>query len=164
MHFDQRSWEAVMYTLSDFENSSGMRVNYDKTTVYRIGSIKDSDANFYSAKKIKWTNEPINILGVWVVHTDQQNFERNIQPLMQKAKAVLELWHHRNMSLFGKILVINALVASFFVYRFSVLRTLPRFYVKDIKTIFSDFIWNQKKPKITYLVLEGLKTDGGAQD
>ena len=63
MKFKQSSWEAAMSTLMDFEHASGMRINYDKTSVYRLGSICDTDARFYTMKKIRWTNDPVNILG-----------------------------------------------------------------------------------------------------
>ena len=81
---------------------SGLRVNYHKTTVYRIGSIKDSDAKFYSANKIKWTNDPINVLGFWISNESKEVFDKNFEPLIQKMKTVLELWHHRGLSLFGE--------------------------------------------------------------
>ena len=159
MQYDQKSWEEVM---SDFERSSGMRVNYDKTTVYRIGSIRGTNAKFYSAAKLRWTNEPINVLGVWVSNVEQENIDMNLKPIIEKAKTLLDMWYHRGLSFFGKILVINTLVASLFTYRLSVIRNVPNNYVKEIEVIFRTFIWDNKTPKIKWEVVKGLRKDGGA--
>ena len=37
--FKQESWEAAMKTFTKFEVMSGMKINYNKTKVYRLGSI-----------------------------------------------------------------------------------------------------------------------------
>ena len=61
LKFKQKVWQEVMRTLDNFKKSTGMKVSYDKTTIYRIGSIANTNTKFYSAPKIKWTNEPINV-------------------------------------------------------------------------------------------------------
>ena len=68
-----------------FRKLSGFSVNYDKTSVYRIGSLKDSDAVYYTEKKVKWTNNLINILGVWVSH--DQLAELNYSEILDKTKS-----------------------------------------------------------------------------
>ena len=162
MQFDQKSWEEVMRILNNFEASSGMKINYDKTTVYRIGSIKNSNAKFYSAAKLKWTNDPINVLGIWISTEDRENMELNLDPLIYKVRRVLDMWYHRGLSLFGKIIVVNTLAASLLNYRLSVIRSLPIKYVQEIENVFRKFIWNTKSPKIKFSVLKGHKMDGGA--
>ena len=58
MKFNQRNWEVTISTFEKFEEMSGMKVNYDKTLVYRLGLIKNTGGKFYSKNKISWMNEP----------------------------------------------------------------------------------------------------------
>ena len=159
--FKQECWSATIGTLTDFEEISGLKVNYDKTSVYRLGSIRDTNAKFFSARKIHWNSGPVNILGVTVSYDRQEMWECNIDPLIQKARQRLLPWHIRNLSLRGKIEILNSLVSSLFNYRLAVLPPLPESYVKAIHGMFENFLWEGKKAKIPLEVLQGNKEDGG---
>ena len=112
MQFNQRSWEAVISELTNFENGSGLTINYDKTTVYRLGSIRNSNAKFYSRRRISWTNEPVNILGIFVSNSSQEMLELNYNEILEKARNIFRQWSYRGLSLYGKIMVANSLVTS----------------------------------------------------
>ena len=162
LKFKQSCWEETLSVLRKFEEISGMKVNYDKTSVYRIGSIKGSNAKFYSMAKIKWTNNPVNILGVYVANDWEQTLSLNYDPLVVKCQSVVDMWHHRAISLFGKVLVLNSLVASQLAYRMSVLCNIPVKYVKTFKEMFTKFVWNTRTPKIRWNILILPKGEGGA--
>ena len=51
MKFNQKSWEAAMTEFSKFEEISGMKINYDKTVVYRLGSIQGSNVKILLSKE-----------------------------------------------------------------------------------------------------------------
>ena len=161
LQFDQKVWEATMKTFEEFERISGMQINYEKTSVYRIGAIHGSNAKFYSAKRIAWTNEPINILGYWISHSEREMYQLNFLPLLEKAKNILSLWHHRGISIFGKILVINSLIASLFVYRITPTHYIPAEFIEKTRKLFTEFIWSGKKPKIKFSRLEQTRRQGG---
>ena len=160
--YDRKSWCEALKTLHDFEAKTGLKINYDKSSVYRIGSLKNSNAKFYSTKKLQWTNDPINVLGILITTEKNEIIQKNLEPAMEKAKNVLKLWVHRNLALFGKILLCNTLVASLFVYKLTVLHNIPVEYFEKITKIFTEFIWNGKRPKIATKILMGEKLQGGA--
>ena len=69
-----------------FRRMSGFTVYYDKTNVYRIGSIRNTQAKCYVKKNLHWTNDPINVLGV-IVHDDEQVVMKdNYNPIIEKSK------------------------------------------------------------------------------
>ena len=111
--------------LEEFRQISGFTVNYDKTIIYGIGSIKDSDAKCYCEKELSWTNGPVNYLGVWLDYDAEVMYQKNFEELMAKATNILKTWAKRNLSLFGKILIINSLVSSLVYHRLLVLPTPP---------------------------------------
>ena len=57
--------------------------------------------------------------------------------------------------------MVNALIGSLYVYRFTILPSLPDRYYDTIKKLITDFIWNGRKSKIAYEILVGLKDQGG---
>ena len=113
LSFQQESLDEVMNIFETFRLSSGFTLSYEKTTVFRIGSLKYSEAKLYTQFPLNWSNDPIKILGVWISHDTEQIFSLNYDPILLKMKAILNSWEHRNLTLYGKILVVNSLIASF---------------------------------------------------
>ena len=161
---DQQSLQRVLTHIKNFGGHTGFQLNYDKTTVYRIGSLKTSKAKLYTAENVKWTSEQINVLGVELNNESEQALlQQNYQPLLQKTKQVLKTWRRRNLSLYGRIQIINTLVASLYVYKMAVLPRLPDVYIKQFNNMIEDFIWTGHKPKIPLDVLQLRRECGGLQ-
>ena len=161
LKFKAEVWQGVMDSFDTFEAHTGMKISYDKTIIYRIGSIRDSDAKFYSTRKINWSNEPVNTLGIWVSHDPEQSWHLNFDPIIKKMDSTLSLWKKRGVTLLGKIQVLNSLIGSLWVYKCAVLPVLPKKLLAEIKIKFLDFIWDGKKSKIAWSTLIGLKENGG---
>ena len=145
--------------LDRFKLQSGFTVSYEKTTLYRIGSLRYSNAQMYDLDQFIWSNEDINVLGVQIAHEDI--IMKNYEKIIDKVKMALSAWYNRGLSLIGKIQVINTLVASLFVYHMMVLPRIPTIVVKRVYNIFRDFIWNGKKAKISLSILQNPKKEGG---
>ena len=121
---NQKLLQAVCKELESFRKHSGFTVSYDKTTLYRIGSLRHSNAQLYDIDQFKWSNEDITVLGVTISHEDI--VIKNYDQLLKKTDNVLNAWYNRSLSLIGKVQVVNTLVASLYVYKMMVLPTIPR--------------------------------------
>ena len=159
---DRDSLNNVIAELDSFCKQSGCTINYDKTTVYRMGSAKKGDASKYTKHKMLVVDSEINVLGVWVCSDDKKLNELNYTPMLEKIKGILMKWRSRQLSLFGKITVINTLIASLMVYKMSVLPSLNTAFVKKFNDIITKFIWNDRRPKIALKKLQANKKVGGA--
>ena len=157
---DPQSMLALFENLDWFHDISGFCINYDKTSVYRIGSLCDTNAMYYVEKYLVWTNDLVNILGIWVTHHNNI-MELNYDPLLEKTKNILNTWSKRNLSLAGKILIINTLVVSLFVYKMYVLPKIPHKYLKKLMDIIVKFLWNNGRSKISLSILQSSKDSGG---
>ena len=140
---------------------SGFQINYDKTTIMRIGSLRNSNQTLIAQKAVSWTNEPINVLGVNVSTNIYEAQSINYDNIMKKVRATMEAWCNRKLSLIGKILIVNTLIASLFVYTLTVLPGLSHKLLQDIKVQIVNFLWNGAKPKIAYDTLTLAKKQGG---
>ena len=162
---DKDSIKEVFKVLKWFRSKSGFTVNYDKTVIYRIGSMKNSRADQYTKvdgkSKVKWTSEPINVLGVWIAHDKDKLLELNYEGIVDKVKNILNRWENHGISLIGKVNVINTLCASLFIYKMSVLLNMPPKIRNQVEDLFVKYIWNNGVAKISKEILQGNKDDGG---
>ena len=145
--------------IKNFEQSSGMKINVSKSTICQLGK-QDEQILDHGLKAV---NE-INVLGVEVLSCidDEKIIKINYENLINKATAILNQWKGRGLSLLGKVLVINTLIASLFVYKMSVLPIMPQKYLDKLNEIMNKFLWNNNKPKIKLEILQLPKDLGGA--
>ena len=156
---NEKSLKNIHKELEDFRTHSGFTVSYEKTTMYRIGSLRHSNAQMYSMDEFVWSNEDINVLGVKIAH--ENVVDKNYNGIVDKARETLKSWTNRGLSLFGKVQVVNTLVASLFVYKMMVLPRIPANIVKNVENEIRNFIWNGKKSKIALNNLQLPKEEGG---
>ena len=102
----KESVKALYDELERFRHQSGFTVSYDKTTLYRIGSLRYSNASMYDMEQFKWSNEDITVLGVTISHEDDMVI-KNYGTLVNKTKNILNTWGNRNLSLMGKVQVVK---------------------------------------------------------
>ena len=69
----------------------------------------------YDIDQVAWSIEDINVLGVTITHEDL--LDKNYKAIEEKDKTVLNSWKNRDLTLTGRVLVVNTLIASLFVYK-----------------------------------------------
>ena len=160
--FSMNSKESLTEIFSELEKfrlQSGFTVSYDKTVLYRVGSLRHSNAVLYNMDQVAWSNEDINVLGVTIAHQDV--VQKNYEPIVDKVKTTLNSWENRNLTLMGKILVVNSLVASLFVYKMMVLPFLPENIMRNVDNEIRRYLWKGKTARIAYNILRNPKDLGG---
>ena len=156
---DEESIKAIFQELEDFRKQSGFTLSYDKTTLYRMGSLRHSSARLYNIDQVAWSNEDITVLGVTVAHEDI--VEKNYNIIVDKVRKVLGSWENRGLTLLGKILVVNTLVASLFVYKMMVLPMMPSSILVKVEQEIKSYLWNGKTAKIAFDILKNPVCHGG---
>lgn len=101
LHFEQQTLDEVFKIFLALERNIGFKINYDKTTLYRIGSIANSNARLYTEREVQWTNDPVNVLGVLVSNNTTELYSENFENICTKTDAVLRSWAHRSLTLTG---------------------------------------------------------------
>ena len=135
----KKSVTAIFEELEKFKWQSGFTVSYEKTTVYRIGSLRHSDAEMYNLSQYAWSNKDITVLGITVAHEDI--LDKNYGNIIEKVRKTLYQWQNRGLSLIGKVQVVNTLVASLFVYKMMVLPMMPNYVNRIFENTIREFIW-----------------------
>ena len=159
--YEKKSLEATLKTFEEFKLLSGLKVNYDKTEILRIGSIRGSQCKLENKLEIKWSNDYITLLGVKVTPDWEKCFKINICPIIDKIKNLIGLWSQRDLSVYGKITIVKSFLTSQLVYMFSVLPSPDDDILIEIETILYKFIWSGKPDKIKRNILIGPLSKGG---
>ena len=113
--YNKISLEQALETFGVLEANTGLKISYDKTTVYWVGSLAYSDAIIYTQKKLKWSQEDFTILGIVISNVNCAR--KNYEIVINKMQSVCQQWQSRaKMSTFlGRVLLINVLMESLFV-------------------------------------------------
>jgi hypothetical protein len=152
----------VLNEFSNFEQLSGLKINYDKTVVLRGGSLASTGFTLLPEVPLKWTNSQIEILGILVGNDLKSVLIDNYLRKIEKLRIVLCKWYHRNMSIFGKIAIVKSIALSQLIYLASILPKPPKYLIDSINKHIYEFIWNKKPDKIKRVILSNNSSNLGA--
>ena len=153
LEYNQMVLEEVIGVFSCIQENMGLKVSYEKTTIYRIGSLKDSDAKLYTSKNFTWSSGNIEMLGVEIENAALQ-LPKQYQKCIQKLENVNKNWYFRTLTLIGKVLLVNTLMNSIFLYKMMVLPDLSEQLYRTYENLIKTFIWNGKRAKIPLNILK----------
>ena len=160
--FDKESINATFKNFEDYGKVSGSVINFDKSKLMRIGSIKDSlfavDLDY---KDVKWTNGPIEILGINFYSTLEETTKYNYEKVLEKIDKAIQIWSTQKLTLFGKISVINTVLLSKLISKLSSLPSPSTDMIKRIENKFIDFLWSSKRHAISKEMLTKNRSNFG---
>ena len=110
--------------------------------------------------RVQWPQRPISALGISFSYNlklcEQENFSQKIC----KIQKLFNIWSQRDLSLYGKITITKTLGLWKLIFVSSCIHTPPH-YIDITNRLITDFVWNNKKPKIKRDTLIGPKERGG---
>ena len=89
--YNQNNIDNVFAILSGIENNTGLCISYEKTTTYRVGLLANTDAKLITPRKINWSNDYINTLGV-DLYNDTELREQNLTDIVNKMQVISKMW------------------------------------------------------------------------
>ena len=86
----------------------------------------------------------------------------NFKKIVTKLDNVIGSWSTRSSSLSGKVLIVNTLISSLFVYSMTMMLDLAQAQLSKIDQKIHMYLWNNKKRgRINMKTLKLRKEDGG---
>ena len=158
---NEQNLKEISFCLKYAEINLGLKINYEKTTVCRMGSLINSEAKYYTQKTYQWTDPPVYTLGVYVTPDIYEMSRMNLNIFHEMVASRLNLWVNRSLTLMGRVLVVNTLIESMFVYKLSVTACDPDNILQMLQKEIWTYIWNGKRPKMTFQLLSTNKYQGG---
>ena len=136
-----------------FGSNAGTKINLEKTKLLKLDIEIDP-------VQIECTEDPIKYLGIYVGKNEKDVEDYNWQNKLDKIQNIIRVWKLRNLTYFGKIIIIKSLLVSQIVYPAKVIRVPPNF-IKSLNKILYTFIWDSKKEKVKRNVCINKTNEGG---
>lgn len=152
---DVKSVKKAMEILERYCKGSGAKINIQKTVYMNIGDGENIQSLFPFKEE-----EGLKVLGVRIGKNEREMRDMMWDDVIGRMERVLNFWKMRELTLRGKVLVLNALMLSKMWYVLSV-TPMPRWISKRIKAVVLKFLWDSKPSKIAYETIIGDVKDGG---
>ena len=99
--------------VDEFGKLSGLTLNVTKSKAMWLGKWEKNKNN---PLNLKWMRSTMLILGVHVSYNERENNELNFNLKMREMQTNSDIWRARNLTLFGKVMIIKSLGLSQLVY------------------------------------------------
>ncbi len=150
----------LLELIEKFGSLSGFTINWEKSELMPISD--DLDKNYLASTKFKIANHSFKYLGVIITKKPEMLLKLNWKKKIDQLKNDIIFWKTLPMSMVGRINAIKMVVLPRFLYVF---QTIPFFipfnYFKQLESIISSFIWDNKTARINKKHLNKSKDQGG---
>ena len=135
-----KSAKALFTLLKKFENSSGLKVNSEKTEAMWLGSSRLSNKKPLG---ISWPQKPIKVLGVFFSYDEKLSEKANFENKIKSLKSRMNIWRSRGLSMYGRIMIVKTLGISEFLYIASLIN-VPEWVINTVESAIYGFVWKGK--------------------
>ena len=129
----------MLNAISKFGDVSGLRLNLPKTEGIWLGH----DRNNPDMYGIKFTNGPVRCLGIYVGHNKEECYKKNWIDKLEKFQKLLDCWRLRDLTLFGKVLIIKTLAVSQLVFSATCCPVRDETKKQIVKLMYQ-FLWHKR--------------------
>ena len=101
---DVESIERALIIVGDFGRIAGLSLSVTKTKALWLGKWK---GNKNKPLDLKLFHSPVKILGIYFSYNIKENNEFNFDKKIQKLQAKLNMWSSRDLTIFGRAMLIK---------------------------------------------------------
>lgn len=141
----RQSLKAALTIMNNFATFSGLKVNWDKSSIFATGCW---------GQRWGWSQSHLfTYLGVQVTANVRDYMSLNLLPLVSQLKQIVQAWKKLPLSLIGRI---NLLKRKYFqLYCISPFPKLDtKSYFKKLDSIIGQFLWSPMAARIGLKVLQ----------
>lgn len=143
----ENSLNEAIKELNMFYALSGLKINLSKTQATWIGSKKYSIEKMCKNINLQWTTT-FKLLGIYFDVDLTNILKMNYDKKLVKIKNTIKYWEKRIITPLGKNTLIKYLLISQLNHLFISLPTPSSNFLKQLKEILFNFLWNSKVDKI----------------
>ena len=136
----------TLSVLDFFFKISGLRISVSKTKAVWFGRGYRNNHKLCPDLQLDWGTE-FKLLGIDFTN-NLEGMESNFNSKIEEIKKVFNLWFHRTLTVYGKIVVIKTLALPKLCHLALVLPDLSNQQIKELENLAFNFLWNNKPDKI----------------
>lgn len=152
----------IVSNIDQFSLFAGYKVNYAKSNIMPIASEHGFFASHPILSKFALCTTPLKYLGILIPSSLASLYKVNVKPVLQSIIKSLSNWKALPLSLLGRVAVIKSVLFPKLSYVLQMLPILPsRLDLQVLRSHFTLFLWNGKRPRTTFPRLSLPKELGG---
>ena len=156
---DETSARKLLSKIDSFSKISGLQINRSKSECLLLQF--ETIASNYNEKCLGIpVVETVKVLGHHFGHNKLICNYHNFYSKLIKIEKITQIWNQRNLTLFGKNILISALINSQILFN-SQIETPPPEFLKMTEKLKKSFLWGGGIPKIAHHSIIGSISDGG---
>lgn len=141
---------------------SYLKINLAKSEAMSIEIPLTQLRSLQSSFKLKWTNKALKYLGTHIPQTLAKLYEINFPPLLSKIKTLLNTWQSGLHSWLGRCNILKMSILPKLLYLMQALPIhIPLSFFRQVQSLFTDFVWAKKRPRLPNKLLILPKSSGG---
>ena len=145
------SAENLLCKINQFSKISGLEVNKSKSECLLLSfEVELREGNHFCGIPVV---ENLKVLGHFFGKNEFICTYQNFYSKLERMKKLLNIWKQRNLTLFGKSLLISSLSTSLFMFNAQI-ETPPADFIKLAEDVHKDFLW-AGVPKIAHHTIIG---------
>ena len=164
LHGNQDNLSELEMVLKAFYSVSGLKVNFHKSKIMKIGSWKNKSIQLDTTENYVWTkpDETVRYLGIDVSASPDSLARKDIFNFSHMdIRMALYGLRYQKVSIIGRILLIKSLVASKLVYKLLHFPLPNNAIFKKINNLFYEYVWDYGRHKLNVRVMEQPLNKGG---
>ena len=158
---EEQTLRELINELNLFSNISGLKPNFEKCAILRLGIIAGTNFALNCPVPVKWTNSDIQVLGIHINGDIKSIVDLNYERKLKKVESILLPWRGTHLSIIGKVTLINSLIIPQFIYLLSSLPSPGKPFFKLFEKRIFKFIWDDKPDKIKRQYMYNSFENGG---
>ena len=158
---DKQSFEETFKTIDIFSKHSGLNLNSSKTCAVWLGCKRHSSVKFMQHLGLNWNPKSFKILGIMFNNDLTDIVKINTQDKLVEVKQLFKIWSKRQLTPLGRIAVLKSLILSKLVHLWIFLPNPPDHEIDKIQKLVYDFVWENKRDKISRKVSNKNMLQGG---
>ncbi|XP_021971623.1 uncharacterized protein LOC110866783 [Helianthus annuus] len=136
--WEEDNFKAVARILRVFFPCSGLKINFNKSNLYGVGTEDADVVQMASIVGCERGSSPFTYLGIQL--GANMNRVRNWDPIFGIFKNRLASWKAHSLSIVGRVVLIKAVLESPPIYYFSIFKA-PVKVVDKLESLMKNFLW-----------------------
>ncbi|CAC5423418.1 unnamed protein product [Mytilus coruscus] len=144
-----------------YSKATGAKINKQKSEILCVGygELSDVETEQFGLQVCK---DAIQLLGVYVGPNKSLCDDMNWKNKIKKVRSLLNMWLQRQLTLQGRVTVVNTLMLSRFWHTLFV-TSMPEWAYVEIKRLCVNFIWDNRSHLVKYSSIVDEKCKGWLQ-
>ena len=140
----KESFEYCIKTILEYAKYSGLNMNFEKTKVICLGTLKNNDIKYMSSLPLEWNPETFMVLGIELNSNLKNLMSINLERKITEMENTMKVWTNRNLTPLGRITVLKSLIISKITHILTTLPSENSIIIKEIEKLCFKFVWRGK--------------------